>query len=104
MSRDGCVEKYLNKEINILEKEMGLNILYECCYAIDIDEDDERVFKVISEQPVDIIADWIIRFGRDEYNSHKVDKEEMDFLVHQAIKKRDIIYQTIKKREDYKYV
>jgi hypothetical protein len=88
------IEKYLNKEINLLEKEMGLNVLYECCYAVDIDEDDKRVFKVISEQPVDIIADWIIRFGREEYNSHKVGKDEMEFLVHQ----------TIKKREYYKYV
>ena len=66
------IEKYLNKEINLLEKEMAINVLLESCYGDDLDEDDERVFKILSEQSVQHIVEWIISFGRDEYNSHKI--------------------------------
>ena len=67
------IEKYLNKEINLLEKEMAINVLLEICYGDDLDEDDERVFKILSEQSVQHIVEWIISFGRDEHNSHKIE-------------------------------
>lgn len=83
------IDKYLNKEINLLEKEMTLNVLFECCYGDDLDEYDERVFRVLSEQSIEHIVNWIISFGRDEYNSHKVNKEEMELLVNLILERRE---------------
>lgn len=84
------IEKYLNKEINLLEKEMAINVLLESCYGDDLDEDDERVFKILSEQSVQHIVEWIISFGRDEYNSHKIeDKNCIEFSIYYLQKQRE---------------
>lgn len=84
------IEKYLNKEINLLEKEMAINVLLEICYGDDLDEDDERVFKILSEQSVQHIVEWIISFGRDEHNSHKIeDKNCIEFSIHYLQKQRE---------------
>lgn len=84
------IEKYLNKEINLLEKEMAINVLLESCYGEDLDEDDERVFKILSEQSVQHIVDWIISFGRDEHNSHKIeDKNYIEVSIHYLQKQRE---------------
>jgi hypothetical protein len=84
------IEKYLNKEINLLEKEMAINVLLESCYGEDYDADDERVFKILSEQSVQHIVDWIISFGRDEHNSHKiVDQKHIEISIHFLQKQRE---------------
>ena len=84
------IEKYLNKEINLLEKEMAINVLLESCYGDDLDEDDERIFKILSEQSVQHIVEWIIGFGRDEHNSHKIeDKNYIEFSIHFLQKQRE---------------
>jgi hypothetical protein len=84
------IEKYLNKEINLLEKEMAINVLLESCYGEDLDEDDERVFKVLSEQSTQHIVEWIIGFGRDEYNSHKIeDPKYIEFSIGFLQKQRE---------------
>jgi hypothetical protein len=84
------IEKYLNKDINLLEKEMAINVLLEICYGEDVDEDDIRVFKVIREQPINCIVDWIIDFGRDNYSSHEITNPTyIDFSVNFLIKERE---------------
>lgn len=87
------IEKYLNKEINIIEKEMAINILLECCYSDNLDEDDRRVLSVLREQSIEHIVNWIIDFGRDEYNSHDIPrcstKEGIEFLLSFILSQRE---------------
>jgi hypothetical protein len=86
-------EKYSNKEINVIEKEMAINILLECCYANKLEEDEIRWVKVLSEQSTEHIVDWIIGFGRDEHNSHDIPKcntkEEIEILLDAILIQRE---------------
>lgn len=83
------VNRYLNKEINLLEKEMALNIVLACDNPNKLSEDDILFFNnlVINMSPKEFI-DNIIFFGRENYNSDKLDQKEMEKMALLALKQR----------------
>jgi len=83
------VNRYLNKEINLLEKEMALNVLLACDNPNKLSEDDIYFFNnlVINMSPKEF-TDNIIFFGRENYNSDKLDQKEMEKMALLALKQR----------------
>lgn len=83
------VNRYLNKEINLLEKEMALNVLLACDNPDKLSEDDiyflnNLVINMSSEE----FTDNIIAFGRENYNSDKLDQKEMEEMALIALEQR----------------
>lgn len=83
------INRYLNKEINLLEKEMALNVLLACDNPDKLSEDDiyflnNLVINMSSKE----FTDNIIAFGRENYNSDKLDQKQMEEMALLALKQR----------------
>lgn len=84
------VNRYLNKEINLLEKEMALNILLACNNPDKLIEEDVDLFNNITiDMSAKDFTDLIIAFGRENFNSNKLDQKEIEDLTYVALKQRE---------------
>lgn len=93
------INRYLNKEINVLEKEMALNIFLACNKPSNkhfveeiasfanmiLDTPDKKLVDI----PVKKLVDIIIGFGRANFNSDKFNQEEIEELALLALKQRE---------------
>lgn len=83
------VNRYLNKDINLLEKEMALNILLACNNPDKLIEEDVDLFNNITiGMSAKDFTDIIIAFGRENYNSNKLDQKQMEEMALLALEQR----------------
>lgn len=83
------VNRYLNKEINLLEKEMALNVLLACDNPDMISEDDLFfLHNMVINMSAKEFTDNIIGFGRDNFKSDKLDQKEMEEMALLALEQR----------------
>lgn len=83
------INRYLNKEINLLEKEMALNVLLACDNPDKLSEDDVYFLNtLVINMSSKEFTDNIIAFGRDNYNSNKLDKKQMEEMALLALEQR----------------
>lgn len=83
------VNRYLNKEINLLEKEMALNILLACNNPNKlIEEDVNSLADITIDMSAKEFTDLIITFGRENFNSNKLDQKEIENLTYIALEQR----------------
>lgn len=83
------INRYLNKEINLLEKEMALNILLACDNPDKLSEDDLFfLHNMVIDMSSKEFTDNIIAFGRENYNSDKLDQKEMEEMALLALEQR----------------
>lgn len=84
------VNRYLNKEINLLEKEMALNVLLACDNPDKLSEDElSFLHNMVINMSSKEFTDNIIAFGRENYNSNKLDQKEMEEMALLALKQRE---------------
>ena len=84
------INRYLNKDINLLEKEMALNVLLACDNPDKLSKDDlfflhNMVINMSSKE----FTDNLIAFGRENFNSDKLDQKEMEEMALLALKQRE---------------
>lgn len=83
------INRYLNKEINLLEKEMALNVLLACDNPDMISEDDLFfLHNMVINMSAKEFTDNIIGFGRDNFKSDKLDQKEMEEMALLALEQR----------------
>lgn len=83
------INRYLNKEINLLEKEMALNILLACDNPDKLSEDDLFfLHNMVIDMSSKEFTDNIIAFGRENYNSDKLDQKQMEEMALLALEQR----------------
>lgn len=83
------INRYLNKEINLLEKEMALNVLLACDNLNQLSEDDLFfLHNMVINMSAKEFTDNIIGFGRDNFNSDKLDQKEMQEMALLALEQR----------------
>lgn len=83
------INRYLNKEINLLEKEMALNVLLACDNPNQLSEDDLFfLHNMVINMSAKEFTDNIIGFGRDNFNSDKLDQKEMQEMALLALEQR----------------
>lgn len=83
------INRYLNKEINLLEKEMALNILLACDNPDKLSKDDLFfLHNMVIDMSSKEFTDNIIAFGRENYNSDKLDQKEMEEMALLALEQR----------------
>lgn len=83
------INRYLNKEINLLEKEMALNVLLACDNPDKLSEDDIYFLNNLAiNMSSKEFTDNIIAFGRENYNSDKLDQKEMEEMALIALEQR----------------
>lgn len=81
------VNRYLNKEINLLEKEMALNIVLACNNPLFEDDLFFLHNMVINMSSKEVINN-IIAYGRDNYNSDKLEQKQIEEMALLALKQR----------------
>ena len=83
------INRYLNKEINLLEKEMALNIVLACDNPNKLSEDEIYSFNnLVINMSSKEFTDNIIFFGRENYNSDKLDQKQMEEMALLALEQR----------------
>lgn len=83
------INRYLNKEINLLEKEMALNVLLACDNPDMVSEDDLFfLHNMVINMSAKEFTDNIIGFGRDNFKSDKLDQKEMEEMALLALEQR----------------
>lgn len=83
------INRYLNKEINLLEKEMALNVLLACDNPDMVSEDDLLfLHNMVINMSAKEFTDNIIGFGRDNFKSDKLDQKEMEEMALLALEQR----------------
>ena len=83
------IHKILYKEINLLEKEMALNVLLACDNPNQLSEDDLFfLHNMVINMSAKEFTDNIIGFGRDNFNSDKLDQKEMQEMALLALEQR----------------
>ena len=84
------INRYLNKEINLLEKEMALNIVLACNNPSNkhIAEEISNFTNMTLDMSAKKLVDMIIGFGREIYNSNNFNQEEMEKMALLALKQR----------------
>ena len=91
------INRYLNKEINLLEKEMALNVIFACnnhSFENEMDNEDIEIgfFKnVLSGIPSKALVDLLIAYGRENYNSDKLNPQEIEQMTLAALEQREIM-------------
>jgi hypothetical protein len=84
------VNRYLNKDINLLEKEMALNVLLACDNPNQLSEDDLFfLHNMVINMSVKEFTDNIIGFGRENFKSDKLDQKQMEEMALLALKQRE---------------
>ena len=81
------INRYLNKEINLLEKEMALNIVLACnnpLFEDDLFFPHNMVINMSSKEFTNIL----IAFGRENFNSDKLDQKQMEEMALLALEQR----------------
>lgn len=83
------INRYLNKEINLLEKEMALNVLLACDNPDKLSKDDVYFLNtLVINMSSKEFTDNIIAFGRENYNSDKLNQKEMEEMALIALEQR----------------
>ena len=86
------VTRYLKNEINLLEKEVALNIiLYFTKPETDLDEKEIMLFQQLALFSAKTLVDFMIDYGRNEYKSDKLNSDELVILTKAALKQREIL-------------
>lgn len=84
------VNRYLNKDINLLEKEMALNVLLACDNPNQLSEDDLFfLHNMVINMSAKEFTDNIIGFGRENFKSDKLDQKQMEEMALLALKQRE---------------
>lgn len=81
------VNRYLNKEINLLEKEMALNIVLACNNPL-FEDDLFFLHNMVINMSSKEFTDNIIAYGRDIYNSDKLEQKQIEEMALLALKQR----------------
>ncbi len=82
--------RYLNNEINLLEKEVALNIILSFTKPeSDLDEKESMLFQQLALHSAKTLVDYMIDYGRSNYNSDKLKSDELIILTKAALKQRE---------------
>lgn len=82
--------RYFNNEINILEKEVALNIILTFTKEdSDLTQADITLFQLLAGSSAKALVDYMIDFGRDKYNSHKLPSDELVGMAKVAMMQRE---------------
>lgn len=86
------VTRYLKNEINLLEKEVALNIILSFTRPeTDLDEYEIKLFQHLALISAKTLVDFMIDYGRNEYKSDKLNSDELVILTKAALKQREIL-------------
>jgi hypothetical protein len=84
------VNRYLNSEINLLEKEVALNVILSFTKPeTDLDEREIMLFQQLALVSVKTLVDYMVDYGRSHYNSDKLKSDELIELTKAALRKRE---------------
>lgn len=81
------INRYLNKEINLLEKEMALNIVLACNNPL-FEDDLFFLHNMVINMSSKEFTDNIIAYGRDNYNSDKLEQKQIEEMALLALEQR----------------
>jgi len=84
--------RYLNNEINSLEKEVALNIILSFTKPeTDLDEREIMLFQQLALHSPKTFVDYMVEYGRSNFNSNKLKSDELVILTKAALKQREIL-------------
>lgn len=86
------VNRYLNNKINSLEKEVALNIVLSFTKSeSDLNEREIMLFQQLALVSAETLVDFMIDYGRSNFNSDKLKSDELVILTKAALKQREIL-------------
>lgn len=86
------VTRYLKNEINLLEKEVALNIVLSFTKSeTDLNEREIMLFQQLALVSAETLVDFMIDYGRSNFNSDKLKSDELVILTKAALKQREIL-------------
>lgn len=84
------VNRYLNNKINSLEKEVALNIVLSFTKSeTDLNEREIMLFQQLALVSAETLVDFMIDYGRSNFNSDKLKSEELNLLTKAALIQRE---------------
>ncbi len=84
--------RYLSNQINSLEKEVALNIVLSFTKSeIDLNEREIMLFQQLALVSAETLVDFMIDYGRSNFNSDKLKSDELVILTKAALKQREIL-------------
>jgi hypothetical protein len=84
------INRYLRNEINLLEKEVALNIVLSFTKPeTDLDEYEIKLFQHLALISAKTLVDFMIDYGRSEFNSDKLKSDELVLLTKAALQQRE---------------
>jgi hypothetical protein len=87
-------DRYLKSEINVLEKEVAFNIILSFTKPeTDLDEREIMLFQQLALVSPKTLVDYMIDYGRLEFNSDKLKSDELIEMTKVALKKREELEQ-----------
>jgi hypothetical protein len=84
------IDRYLNNEINVLEKEVALNIILSFTTPdTDLTPYEIFLFQELASISFKTLVDYMVDYGRSEFNSDKLKSDELIELSKAALRKRE---------------
>jgi hypothetical protein len=84
------VNRYLSNKINLLEKEVALNIVLSFTKSeTDLNEREIMLFQQLALVSAETLVDFMIDYGRSNFNSDKLKSEELSLLTKAALIQRE---------------
>lgn len=84
------VNRYLSNKINSLEKEVALNIVLSFTKSeSDLNEREIMLFQQLALVSAETLVDFMIDYGRSNFNSDKLKSEELSLLTKAALIQRE---------------
>lgn len=84
------VNRYLSNRINLLEKEVALNIVLSFTKSeTDLNEREIMLFQQLALVSAETLVDFMIDYGRSNFNSDKLKSEELSLLTKAALIQRE---------------
>jgi hypothetical protein len=84
------VNRYLNNRINLLEKEVALNIVLSFTKSeTDLNEREIMLFQQLALVSAETLVDFMIDYGRSNFNIDKLKSEELSLLTKAALIQRE---------------
>ncbi len=84
------VNRYLSNKINSLEKEVALNIVLSFTKSeTDLNEREIMLFQQLALVSAETLVDFMIDYGRSNFNSDKLKSDELILLTKAALIQRE---------------
>lgn len=84
------INRYLSNKINSLEKEVALNIVLSFTKSeTDLNEREIMLFQQLALVSAETLVDFMIDYGRSNFNSDKLKSDELVILTKAALKQRE---------------